>query len=733
MEGSLNSNQDWKKLASKFNSEIEEAILELQSIISQFDPIEILSRVAAYVLVSLPDQHKDAGGPAKSETNLEYLVSFIGAHPIPNEKVFPPADTIQRVVELITHIHLSTSKFYSVVRRHEVEGSSPIDELVESFRGQKLHVRGDGYWDHLRVTMADLLSPHAAKLDETLGFSFSDYSDFMDRTEQEIQNRLLAEVKNLGEAYRSLMKRWFSKDGKIINEEGFRKFVSAQRHEIDQAKQEYDRIGSPDVFMFRPISAAEEAIVELFSTGVGTNAAFLGKKSEHAFKPLTPSATDSRPILSLGGKHYAFNISKLQREAYILIGDRLREKDQQYWEHRFLDDRDDYLERETARLLKIALPEADVLRRVTYPIQARGSTEADIVVIVDGILMIVECKAGRLNPASWRGGGKKLIRDMEATIVAGLGQAERFVGELTQRGAMEIKVKGGDLRTISAAQFTRVFSINVTLDLISAAASTLRELTEAGMLVDTTRCWSVSLNDLRVIVDILTSPAVFIHYIVRRLDTNSIPQIEAGDELDLLMHYVVHGLYFRGENAPEANQTIMLTRYTDSLDQYYRRLQGVAIGGAKPKIRLGSLTFKFLDQLRRQRPKDWLTASIEILEFDLPIRENLFGKIQTHLAVMIRENPPFTLSFVANFESRRGIAIALSREPRNVKELVILRCQEHCREHEIGNMMVLHFGVPVSSTKCVVHQVSNSLATDAESNLLKQLQFVTLERRQTSE
>ena len=178
------------------------------------------------------------------------------------------------------------------------------------------------------------------------------------------------------------------------------------------------------------------------------------------------TSTDSRPILFSNGVHYAFNIQKLQREAHVLIGDLLRERDELYWKGKFLRDRDEYLERECSRLFQSDFHQAQLLRRELNPDNAANETEADVLFVADGILMVVECKAGRLDASSWRGGEKRLAKDMKETVACALNQAERFVTELVRRGSMVVQSDDHASLRISADQFSRIFSVSVTLEFV---------------------------------------------------------------------------------------------------------------------------------------------------------------------------------------------------------------------------------------------------------------------------
>lgn len=725
---------DWAQIAEHTKNDVEEAFIKLRNIISSHDPIELISRVAVLILTSHPDKPKDSGGPQQSETNLEYLISFVTAHPVSQSREAPSADTVQRTIEILTIIQMAASWHYKFKRRAKEPPQSAIEDIADSFRMDKLHVRGDGYWSHLKQTICDLLRPHDAKLKDALGFTALDYLSFMERSEDELNRRLLVEAATHLDPFMKLYRPWL-RDGDVgdhLDEEGWSQYVAKHETEVTEAKAKFDAFGSSEAFVFRPQSEAETLILKALSCDIGTNSSFHGAKPEHAFWPLTPSATDSFPIVHREGTFYGFNLSKLSREAYTLIGDLLREVDTHYWTNAFIKQRDAYLEAEAAKLIQQALPSSRVLKSVFYPFGENQTAEADIVVLCDDILIIVECKAARVNPATKRGANKKIVSDLKGTIVGAFDQAERFVRELSTRGLMELTPKHQAKTSISASSFERVFSINVTLDLISSAATVLWKLNEVGITSDIGKCWSVSLNDLRVIVDILDQPALFLHYLVRRLDINILRNVEARDELDYLMHYVKQGLFFREANAPAAGENVMLAGFTEELDQYYRKLEGISDKGAKPCVTIGKRTQKLLSKLQSAKPEHWVSGCVELLEFDTPTREELLGKQSEHLKQLQHPRSGYALSFAANLESQTALALVTSKDPQRAREVVIGRCTEHCRQHNLSVLWCLLQGVPISDSEVTILRVTpETEVSDNTSRLLKQLDIQVTENRRT--
>ncbi|MEI6178957.1 MAG: hypothetical protein WCS43_18840, partial [Verrucomicrobiota bacterium] len=71
------------------------------------------TRVALFVHTSLPGENKEAGGPVRSETNLEYLVSLVTALNRPTRPLAPTPDLVMETIELVTEILLRASVYHS--------------------------------------------------------------------------------------------------------------------------------------------------------------------------------------------------------------------------------------------------------------------------------------------------------------------------------------------------------------------------------------------------------------------------------------------------------------------------------------------------------------------------------------------------------------------------------------------------------------------------------------------
>jgi hypothetical protein len=327
------------------------------------------------------------------------------------------------------------------------------------------------------------------------------------------------------------------------------------------------------------------------------------------------------------------------------------------------------------------------------------------------------------------------MADLKATITGGLNQAERFVSELASRGTMTvIDGKTKHSVTLNAVRFRHLMRVNVTLELINVVASQLWRLQAAGLSGKIDRAWSVSLNDLRVIVEILDQPAVFLHYLLRRFDLNAIQKIYARDEIDYMMHYVRQGLFFRESNAPKENEEIRLTGFTEDLDQYYRRVQGLTEKGDKPQVNLGILTQPVITALQTQRPPHWMTGCLALLDFDIPDREAVLAKRSAHREMAPRRDTAFAFSLTANSESRQGVIVASSPHPTLAAPLLQARVVERIREYNLDEVVILLGGMPRWDSEIhVIVATTKTTVDELTARLVSQLVIqVTEERKITN-
>lgn len=128
--------------------------------------------------------------------------------------------------------------------------------------------------------------------------------------------------------------------------------------------------------------------------------------------------------------------------------------------------------------------------------------------------------------------------------------------------------------------------------------------------------WIVSLHDLLVIKDIISSPGDFINYVRRRTDYNIMKNIIANDELDVFMWYTYGGFCLDDNRIIKSNRenefpdkSIIVATLTDELDSYFnsRMTPGVKLEPPVRKVFAGR-TRCIINEMVEKMSSGWVRA-----------------------------------------------------------------------------------------------------------------------------
>lgn len=257
--------------------------------------------------------------------------------------------------------------------------------------------------------------------------------------------------------------------------------------------------------------------------------------------------------------------------------------------------------------------------------------EVDGVVTFDDNCLIIEAKAHGFSAAARRG-APRFIEDVALSIGNSYDQAARLNRELERRDFVEMSdEKGNPVLRLERSHFQKVFLISVTFEALPIVATKLPSVKQLGFIPGREWPSSVCLDDLRVVVEILDRPSLFLHYLIRRVRINDLPKVHARDELDYLMNYVYQGLFFETDPGHKKFDELVLADHTRELSRYYRRIHGFGSSGKKPRARLSGRVKQFLDLLERARPRHFTTAALALLEYDGKTRDELLRELPTQL------------------------------------------------------------------------------------------------------
>lgn len=275
--------------------------------------------------------------------------------------------------------------------------------------------------------------------------------------------------------------------------------------------------------------------------------------------------------------------------------------------------------------------------------------EADGVIRVGTLAVLVECKAGALAPSARRAAPGRLERSLKDQVVAAHGQLRRSHEALIGSRATEIQSEHGKPLGLDFEGVSRTLRIAVTLGDLSPVGPAVWQLQEAGLLpADERAPWVVGLHELELICELSDGPAQLVHYILRR--QRSIRQKHfAMDELDFFMKYLSDGLFFEDEELTDTR--VELHSHTDALDRYLYGERGLRPKAERPAQRIDSATRRLLEKIAAAGGPTSIEAQVMILEMDEDSRQMIAGCFEKLTAMVASDGEPHdaTLPFQDDF------------------------------------------------------------------------------------
>lgn len=266
-----------------------------------------------------------------------------------------------------------------------------------------------------------------------------------------------------------------------------------------------------------------------------------------------------------------------------------------------------YLEDAAERLLRAAFPGCELVRGYKWT-EGERRYESDLAMRYDATILLVESKSGGVSWPALRGAPQRMVRQIQDLIVDPSDQSARLAERLKEAitGApgpvadFPLPLKG--VRAISR--------LSVTLHDFATVQSIPHLLRDAGFIRSEHRLAPcLTLADLEVVVDILDTPYLRMHYLRRRAEL--LPTaVTFGDELDSLGMYLDTG--FNIGEAEAGTQQLMMIGYSAKLDRYYSCIDE-GLPARKPKVNITPWIRALCDQLMARTVAGWYEMAHALL------------------------------------------------------------------------------------------------------------------------
>lgn len=566
---------------------IKNSIERVIEIFKTFDNFQLLGFLSYNHFLN----HDNPDDDGMAEVTLEYAISFATALSN-NPTKQTTADIFEELKDLLINIRMAYNAYISteglIGNYTEQESHLRFLTVLEA-----LHMRGDGYMNHIYEVFKEMFSGHDQFFIDNYVFDSNDILETFIQLEDSWYCRLRLPNGMPHPSSMNRFKEWYEAKGiKSFRADDPQPMIDFLADNPDFVSQD----GKPDGFLINDPKQFQELykirfrkeqhkkVVEAISQEFGENAEFLNPKFQGL--PLNETLITQKPIIKYKDESYLFAFNILTRNLFDIAEFLIKNADKKYYKERYLGNKyslsiDNYLESKTAKLLDSFINKSTSYLNLKYKpgiLDEKGSlveTELDLLIVSEKANYIIEIKAGGLSAPSKRGALKSLTGQLSETVGYGAYQSYRAYKYITENDNNSFYDSQGNLMSVDNKKKT--FRITITLEHLSGYISNLHELKELGIVEpDVEFAWNCSLFDLMIFSDILENEDDFIEYLEQRIPLFTSEKIRVNDEIDLLGYFLENGKLV-DEKLLKKVDDYSLNKTSQEIDEYFQK------GGKKPK------------------------------------------------------------------------------------------------------------------------------------------------------
>lgn len=530
-----------------------------------------------------------------------YLQSLIVSNPQRGDTDISPEGfktLVTAVEELYREIMLPY--LFAAEGKRQIEqnrGRNHIDRAVMEHHFRWLAIRSDRHIKHDFDFLNDFLSGHTGAIQRKFGLSSEDIVSGLRKMYQTFSGSVL----QILESQRELMAEWNDLHNSIVEENRATQQPLDEEELRDKLRQTFADAGFRERFnalvqqnfdgsLFDVLSVTgwPETFVAALAFSPGEDTEFM--TGEQAGWPNRFLPIMKKPFLNWKGRYYFFDVHTLFDYIVHNIRDAVTAGDSQAadkWQKRHGKN----AERVTLNLLGDLLPHAVKVGAYHYDYLSDdgeiANAEGDGLFLYARHLILAEVKGGRIShrapdgrPGTYLSGVRDLLNDPVA-------QAERFLKELERAGSVTLKDKEGQtLLTLSITDFDHHYIVTTTLEHLGEYTANVEGATALGVAQKNLPVFSIQLDDLRVIRDLLDTPAEFLHFLDERMKAHTVPEFATTDEMEHFALYLNNSQYTNRRKATPDATHIKFIGIKDDIDAYFHRLWLEEAPNPKPKLTL---------------------------------------------------------------------------------------------------------------------------------------------------
>lgn len=605
------------------------ALPKLIELISRIDPLHTLALMSMYGLMVTPDQqgdHKNPRSPVRiQQGHIEFLQALCLMSSLKRDAEFPEPQSIQTLFDLLPELFSAHNDMrIGTSTASELESASETDPAVvqvqEFLRGHTSSVRNWGYFGNVTRITRKLLSTIDNDYERQAGMKLSKVVDVFEGLLRRHERKVNKHLEMVHSAFSLKTKaEMLDKFFAIFPIKGATGDIRAQLLDPKISREDLKAALLPwaDRFIGREFIITNQEIADECSLDPET-AGTLTNRISLAFTDLEDETPESfflgnpvwlRPLIYLEKDHYFCSLPQTLFSFILPIVDEILTP-YNGLQNKLNNARAKFLEDEVAHLFASAFPGS--LKHQGFKwIEGTQQFESDLIVRFDTTIILVEAKSGRISWPALRGAPNRLVEHIKKLIVEPSDQS----GRLAQRIGTEISnIRNGGKPSfdfpLPLHGVTCVVRLSVMLHDFATIQSVPSMLEKAGLLRNKyplAPC--MSLADLEVMLDLLETPQLRLHYLRRRaellMSLNTI-----GDEMDMLGIYL-DTAFNLGTLQVEKN-TLITSGYSAKIDRYYS-LKDESISSKKPKPNISDWFKRLCEQLAKRGRPGWSETACALL------------------------------------------------------------------------------------------------------------------------
>ncbi len=723
------------KLGERVEQRHAQLLVDLDTLIRQCNPLQMLAHFAYYDRALFEIQQ---GGSYKPllQHSVEFFQAYFLTVPIEELPVgFTPPDVIMRLNETLRGLH----ETFPLLGIHKVgsaeDSSTKTRELLAQHMRIHTHgVRNAGYYQQVMRHLRGIFGVLDADFVLTAGVKLSALVTMCENIVKLTEQRLNAR----STIFRSINKRSvedavrsYCTASKIDHEYRDALLRECVEHNADvdgaRARCIHDAdLRLAQLYWFRlsdfasayPESIHEEKLLDVLLKWSYPPTGLVGHNRDFLF---LDNPVWARPMVQVGAREFFWPMPELFHSFGIEMLESLVQSDEKLLKRYHDRIRPNYLEEQVAHLCKRAFPEADVYRGLSWQDADGREGETDVLVLVDAIALIIECKSGRITKQARRGAPERLRTEVRKLIEDAAKQSQRL-GELVLSTANTIAVqdRNGVTHQIDADKILKSVRLNITLDFFGPVGCEVRAMLDAG-LIDPAVATSptMPLVHSEEVLHMIETPVERLHYLARRAEIERNIELMA-DEEDFIALYLATGFNL-GELEFQEKTRLIISPLSEDLEPYLKAFHSGA-DAVKPRRRYTQWWSQILRRLEQNTFSNWTLGAFVLLdvrheqqrEFEAAVRKMLKNvrsnwHRQGHLNAIVLANGP---------EKRRNAVVGVgvkrvNRDERNtIVENALSRAENEAKTREIVALCL-------SAEKTFWPYTALFYSPDPESNVAK--------------